>query len=92
VVWVPIAPEDARNSVLTTEFRGINWLYAFSGEAELARFGRTAGRGDRPQPYLTARGSLLWDAVLPTMDEPAGIAVDVAGERPVLLPLTETMG
>lgn len=86
MVWVPTAAENAENSMVTAEFGGFHWLYAFSTEAELARFGATVGSGDQVQPYLTTRGSRLLDAVLPAMDQPAGIAVDVAGQRPMLLP------
>ncbi|HEX7660530.1 MAG TPA: hypothetical protein VF444_13735 [Pseudonocardiaceae bacterium] len=86
LVWLPTAADDPAGSVLTADYRGVHWLYAFTGEAELARFAMKTGGADRPRTYLTARGWRVLDVLVPAMDQPAGVAVDAAGKRPMFLP------
>ncbi len=38
------------------------------------------------QAYLTVRGSRLLDVAIPGLGIPAGVAIDVAGAQPMLLP------
>ncbi len=40
-------------------------------------------------PYLTVRGDRLLDVAVPALGVPGGIAVDVAGEAPMLFPVVE---
>ncbi|GAB2584581.1 hypothetical protein GCM10027168_16680 [Streptomyces capparidis] len=58
---------------------GIRWLYAFTDEAALARFALSRGAGgDEEWEYRSVLGARLLDQVIPTLDGPVGIAVDVA--------------
>ncbi|HWE91917.1 MAG TPA: SseB family protein [Pseudonocardiaceae bacterium] len=83
-----IVPTDGHDALLTTDDRGVCWVYAFTTAEALARFASVRGEGDRPWPYLTTRGGRLLDVVLPEIGRPAGIAVDVGGRRPFFLPPT----
>ncbi|MFE5486504.1 SseB family protein [Streptomyces sp. NPDC056527] len=60
---------------------GVRWLYAFTDEAALARFARARGAGDREWEYLSILGARLVDAIVPMVDGPAGVAVNVADEN-----------
>ncbi|WP_424709598.1 SseB family protein [Kitasatospora acidiphila] len=70
---------------LAGELGGIQWLYAFTGEEALARYAEVAGLGPEVA-YLTVYGSRLLDVAVPAMGVPTGVAVDVAGPAPFLLP------
>ncbi|MFD6916544.1 SseB family protein [Streptomyces virginiae] len=59
---------------------GIRWLYAFTDEEALARFAEARGAADREWTYLSILGARLVDAVVPMVDGPAGIAVNVADQ------------
>lgn len=59
---------------------GVRWIYAFTGEESLARFAHARGDGDRAWDYVCVLGARLVDAVIPALDAPAGVAVDVADE------------
>ncbi|MFD9030175.1 SseB family protein [Streptomyces sp. NPDC059567] len=59
---------------------GVRWLYAFTDEAALARFAQARGAGDREWEYLSILGARLVDAIVPMVDGPAGVAVNVADE------------
>lgn len=83
---IVVVPTDGRDAVLTFEDRGVRWVPAFTGTAALARFALARGAGEREWPYLTTVGARLQDAVLPALDGPAGIAVDVGSDRPVFFP------
>ncbi|WP_317617369.1 hypothetical protein [Streptomyces antnestii] len=72
---------------LTADFGGVRWLYAFSDEAALARFAIARGEGNREWSFDRVLGARLLDAVIPALDVPCGVALDVAspGDE-VLLP------
>ncbi|GAA0466298.1 SseB family protein [Streptomyces stramineus] len=76
-----LVPLDERGGLLTVSFGGVWWVHAFTDEAALARF--TGGAGAE---YLTVLGARLLDVVVPGVGEPAGVALDVGGERPALFP------
>ncbi|MGE7439870.1 SseB family protein [Kitasatospora sp. NPDC001175] len=64
----------------------MRWIYAFSGEAELAAFARARDfEGDRLD-YLTVYGSRLLDVAVPALGVPGGVVLDVAGRLPMLFP------
>lgn len=84
---VVLLPQTADGSVVSGEYGGLRWLYAFTTEAELASW-VVARDGDvaAEQRYVTVRGSRVLDAALPQVGMPAGVAIDVAGARPMFLP------
>ncbi|MEU8844626.1 hypothetical protein AB0D97_37025 [Streptomyces roseus] len=57
---------------------GIRWFYAFTDEGALARFAAARGEAGRDWPYLAILGARLVDAVVPEVEGPAGVAVNVA--------------
>lgn len=59
---------------------GVRWIYAFTDEEALARFAVQRGAGVHEWEYLSILGARLVDAVIPTVDGPTGVAVDVADE------------
>ncbi|MCW2819551.1 MAG: hypothetical protein JWR42_2338 [Marmoricola sp.] len=65
---------------------GVRWVHAFTSPERLAEFLQARGEGDRPASYLTVRGDRLLDVVLPLVDGPAGLAVDVGSDEPMLFP------
>ncbi|MFE1873575.1 hypothetical protein ACFW9N_22230 [Streptomyces sp. NPDC059496] len=64
---------------------GVRWIYAFTDEEALARFAVARGAGAREWEYLSILGARLVDAVIPTVDGPTGVAVDVADEAGSML-------
>ncbi|CAL9635491.1 hypothetical protein SUDANB120_06191 (plasmid) [Streptomyces sp. enrichment culture] len=84
VLLVPYA--DAPDGALMSAVSGgIRWLYAFTDEEALARFAVARGEADREWPYLAVLGARLADAVIPAVEGPAGIAVNVADENGSML-------
>ncbi|KNB54164.1 hypothetical protein AC230_01320 [Streptomyces caatingaensis] len=80
-----LVPLDARGGLWTAAYEGVWWIHAFSDEAALARF--MAGRADgRDVEYVTVLGARLLDVVVPAVGEPVGVALDVGGDTPFLLP------
>lgn len=63
-----------------TEYGGLRWWHAFTGERELARWAAARGEGGREWSYVRSRGERLLTAI---EGRPAGIMVDAAGERPM---------
>ncbi|WP_458245968.1 SseB family protein [Streptomyces sp. MAI_2237] len=83
LVLVPLDGE----AVWSTDFGGVRWLYAFTGEDSMGRFLAARGSGpDTEVPYMKVYGSRLLGVAVPAAGVPAGIAVDVAGPWPGLLP------
>lgn len=71
----------------TGHLGGVRWIFAFTGEASLARFARSRGNSQQAWEYAELLGARLLDEVVPGMGEPAGIAVDVAdGDGAMLFP------
>ncbi|MFF8816012.1 hypothetical protein [Streptomyces pactum] len=61
---------------------GIRWIYAFTGEPSLARFltARDPDAAGREWGYRRILGARLLDVVVPALEEPAGVALDIADE------------
>ncbi|MDT0494128.1 hypothetical protein RM717_26845 [Streptomyces griseus] len=59
---------------------GVRWICGFTDEAALARFALLHAPGDRPMEYAALLGARIVDEILPSLDEPAGLAVDIATE------------
>ncbi|WP_246213367.1 SseB family protein [Kitasatospora viridis] len=64
---------------IAAELDGVEWIYAFSGAPALARFAKARGLGPEV-PCLTVSGAQLLELA------GAGLALDVAGPAPLLLP------
>lgn len=83
VLLLPISDAD---EVFVGDARGLGWVYAFTSVQELARFARARDAGDQSWPYVSMRGAMVLDHVLPGAPRPCGVAIDVAGAHPMLLP------
>lgn len=59
---------------------GVRWICGFTDETALARFALHHGPGDRPLDYAAILGARIVDEIVPSLDEPAGLAVDIATE------------
>ncbi|WP_250293004.1 SseB family protein [Streptomyces atroolivaceus] len=59
---------------------GVRWVCGFTDEAALARFALSQTSGDRPMEYAALLGARIVDEVVPSLDGPAGLAVDIATE------------
>ncbi|MEW2632705.1 hypothetical protein AB0903_13870 [Streptomyces sp. NPDC048389] len=59
---------------------GVRWVCGFTDEAALARFALQHGPGDQPLDYAALLGARIVDEIVPTLGEPAGLAVDIATE------------
>ncbi|MFE2142644.1 SseB family protein [Streptomyces sp. NPDC059456] len=79
---VPLAVGDdgAHDGLMSAVTGGIRWFYAFTDEQALARFAVARADAGRPWEYLSVLGARLTDAVIPMVDGPAGVAVNVADE------------
>lgn len=84
VLLAPLAA-GADGGLMSAVQGGIRWLYAFTDEAALARFAQARGDGDREWEYLSILGARLVDAIVPMVDGPAGVAVNVADEDGAML-------
>jgi hypothetical protein len=83
---VLIMPLTGAGQVLAGRARGVGWLYVFTSIEELARWARARDEGDPMWRYASIRGDRVLDRVVAGLDRPCGVAVDVAGARPMLLP------
>ncbi|MFI5670012.1 SseB family protein [Streptomyces sp. NPDC051704] len=72
------AAGDAAGGLMSARSGGIRWFYAFTDEESLFRFAGARGEDGREWPYLAVLGARLVDAVVPRVDGPAGVAVNVA--------------
>ncbi|WP_393063680.1 SseB family protein [Streptomyces sp. LN549] len=59
---------------------GVRWIYGFTDEAALARFALLHASGDQPMDYAALLGARIVDEIVPSLGEPAGLAVDIATE------------
>ncbi|MER5641491.1 SseB family protein [Kitasatospora sp. NPDC002227] len=79
-------PETDDGLVWTGDQGGIRWIYAFSGEGQLAAFARARDYRGAELNYRTIYGSRLLDVAVPAVGRPCGVALDVAGSQPMLFP------
>ncbi|MEC4014875.1 hypothetical protein [Streptomyces sp. H27-D2] len=81
-VLVPVAD----GGLMSGHFGGVRWLYAFTDEAALARFALARGAAATEEwEYRAVLGARLLDAVVPALEGPAGVAVDVADPESSML-------
>lgn len=84
---VLLVPQTLDGSVIGADLGGVWWLYAFTTSEELAAWVvAEGGDGDARQSYMGVLGRRLLDEAVPDVGQPAGIAIDVAGPQPMLLP------
>nr|WP_086735321.1 hypothetical protein [Streptomyces glaucescens] len=57
---------------------GVRWVCGFTDEVALARFAVHHGPGDRPMNHAALLGARIIDEIVPSLGEPAGLAVDIA--------------
>jgi hypothetical protein len=88
-----LVPLRGGREVYVAEHGGIRWILGFSGADELARFSRDHHELPAACEYATVRGARLLTAFPPALAAdrsgsaaPVGVALDVAGERPMLFP------
>ncbi|MFF0219881.1 hypothetical protein [Streptomyces vinaceus] len=72
------ASMDGGGKLMSAVSGGIRWFYAFTDEGAMARFAEAREDAGREWPYLAVLGARLVDAVVPEVDGPAGVAVNVA--------------
>lgn len=82
VVFVPTMGRDV---LVTGVAGGRSWVCGFSGEGEYQRFLADHAPESAWWGCLAVEGARLRDAVARARDS-AGIAIDVAGERPCFFP------
>ncbi|MGR3933726.1 SseB family protein [Streptomyces sp. BRA346] len=75
-VLVPLVDDD----FMTATYGGIHWIYAFTDEYALARFAEARGAAREEWEFATVLGARLLDVLVPALDGPAGVALDVADE------------
>ncbi|MCX5378239.1 SseB family protein [Streptomyces sp. NBC_00091] len=83
---VVLVPLDARGGLWTAELGGLDWICAFSGEETLARFAEARGEARQEWVFRRVVGARLLDEVIPELDFPCGVALDVAGPDGVVFP------
>ena len=77
---VVLVPQEESRTLAAGDAGGIRWLFAFTSEAELARWALARGAdGASSQAYVSVLGRRL-------LRSGAGVALDVAGQAPMLLP------
>jgi hypothetical protein len=73
--------------VAAADAGGIRWVFAFTSPAELAAWTLArGGDGDTALEYVTILGRRLLTVAPAGAARPVGVALDVAGGRPMLLP------
>ncbi|WP_168724208.1 hypothetical protein [Streptomyces sp. A1547] len=83
---VLLVPLDERDGLWTGRFGGLDWIYAFSGDEQLARFAQARGEQGKEWPYRRVVGARILDEVVPALDFPCGVAWDVAGPDGMVFP------
>jgi hypothetical protein len=59
---------------------GVRWVCGFTDEAALVRFVEQRAGLDQPMDYAALLGARIIDEIVPSLGEPAGLAVDIATE------------
>ncbi|MCA6095045.1 SseB family protein [Streptomyces sp. SCA3-4] len=82
-----LVPFDEAGGLWAVEYGGVRWVCAFTDEAALARFAVERGLAEGQEwRYLSVFGARLLDVVVPQVGGPAGVALDVGSERPMMFP------
>ncbi|WMX48196.1 hypothetical protein [Streptomyces roseicoloratus] len=76
VLLVPVAD----GGLWSVRAGGVRWICGFTDETALARFALRHGPGDRAVDYAALLGARIVDEIVPSLGEPAGLAVDIATE------------
>ncbi|MFK4098829.1 hypothetical protein ACI2L1_01830 [Streptomyces sp. NPDC019531] len=93
-LYVPLAENEP---ICSAETDGVQWLYAFTSTTEVERFARARAEAGTDPGWASGRirhwtvlGSRLLDIAVPAAvtetRTPTGVAVDVGGIRPLLMP------
>ncbi|MCQ4119488.1 SseB family protein [Rhodococcus tibetensis] len=82
-VLIPITEDDR---VLISTFGGLDWFCAFTSEQEYARYVLVRDEHAGPCRFHTVFGWRLMDILIPALDRPTGIVIDVAGVVPMAFP------
>ncbi|MET9668880.1 hypothetical protein ABZY19_26480 [Streptomyces sp. NPDC006475] len=77
-----LVPYDG-GGLWTASFGGVRWICGFTDEQALARFAQARDAGDgretgRSWEFAELRGARLLDEIVPSVSEPAGLAVNIA--------------
>jgi hypothetical protein len=81
-----LTPVPDGSHLLVGQSRGITWVPAFTSEHQLRRYAILRCEADRPWQYRRIPGEKFLGAVLDGVPDPCGLAIDVAGQHPLLLP------
>lgn len=85
-----LAPVPDGSHLLIGQGRGITWVPTFACEEQLHRYAMLRCESDRRWQYRRIPGDQLLGAVLDGIPSPSGLAIDVAGQHPLLLPRRST--
>lgn len=83
ILLVPV-PDGAH--LLVGQDRGLTWVPAFTAEQQLRRYADLRGEAARRWQYRRFPGARLLGPVLDAIASPCGLAIDIAGRYPLLLP------
>lgn len=82
-----LVPTSSGGGLLAGDHSGVRWFLAFTGEQDLAEWAVASGRRpDVDMDFLTVLGERMLDVAVPSVDGPAGVALNIAGRRPIFLP------
>ena len=81
-----LTPVPDGSHLLAGRSRGVTWIPAFTSEEQLCHYAILRGEADRPWQYRRIPGDQLLGAVLDGVPGQCGLAIDVAGQHPLLLP------
>src|SRR5262249_50300118 len=81
-----VVPTPGHDRVFVGHAVGVSWLYAFTSCEQLSRFTLARSWAAAPLPFAWITGARLLDDLLARLPEPCGVALDVAGDAPMLLP------
>lgn len=93
-----VVPVRQGREICTVDHGGVRWILAFTSREAFARFEVTRARIQPPCWFVTVRGARLLDSFTRAITTgigtagagggvgSVGVAVDVGGEQPVLLP------
>jgi hypothetical protein len=70
----------AKGGLWSVRSGGVRWICGFTDETALARFAVHHAAGEQPMDYAALLGARIVDEIVPTLGEPAGVAVDIATE------------
>ncbi len=81
-----VTPVADHRHLLIGHGRGVTWIPTFTSEDQLRRYAIQRCEAGRPWRYLGIRGAHLLGPILNELPRPCGLAIDIAGAYPLLLP------